>query len=192
MKVLIVDDNEMNLEVESKLLVDTEMVIDKALSGKIALDMTTTRHYDVILMDIRMPVMDGIEATKQIFATIAPLPIIALTANNSEEERAECRSAGMLSIASKPVTTQTLKVLLEELEDKIEEYGRRIREGNYQLMNAPVNEDKDDSGKNEESEVGTISSGNNRSNASLIDALIKNKLNSSKNNQSNSSEHQRT
>ena len=145
-----------------------------------------------MLMDIRMPVMDGIEATKQIFATIAPLPIIALTANNSEEERAECRSAGMLSIASKPVTTQTLKVLLEELEDKIEEYGRRIREGNYQLMNAPVNEDKDDSGKNEESEVGTISSGNNRSNASLIDALIKNKLNSSKNNQSNSSEHQRT
>lgn len=191
-RILLVEDSQINQFVIKTMLEKLGHQVTLANNGAESLEILRKELPDLVLMDIRMPVMDGIEATKQIFATIAPLPIIALTANNSEEERAECRSAGMLSIASKPVTTQTLKVLLEELEDKIEEYGRRIREGNYQLMNAPVNEDKDDSGKNEESEVGTISSGNNRSNASLIDALIKNKLNSSKNNQSNSSEHQRT
>ena len=86
---------------------------------------------DLVLMDIRMPVMDGIEATRQILGTIAPLPIVALTANNSDEERIECRKVGMVSIASKPVTTQTLKVLLDDLEGVIEEYGQKIKEGNY-------------------------------------------------------------
>ena len=60
-KILIVDDNEMNLEVERRLLVDTDMGIDTAKSGKEALELCLKNHYDVIFMDHLMPGMDGVE-----------------------------------------------------------------------------------------------------------------------------------
>ena len=114
--VLIVDDNEMNLEVESKLLVDTEMVIDKALSGKIALDMTTTRHYDVILMDHLMPEMDGIECYEKIRKQSGGLnrntPIVILTANAGSENIDMYKRAGFDGYLVKPVSGESLEKTL--------------------------------------------------------------------------------
>ncbi|MCR4990140.1 MAG: DegV family EDD domain-containing protein [Lachnospiraceae bacterium] len=115
-RILIVDDNEMNLEVESKLLADTEMVIDKALSGRAALDMTLVNHYDAILMDHLMPEMDGIECLSCIRNQSGGLnrttPIVVLTANAGSANRDLYNRAGFDGYLVKPVSGETLEELL--------------------------------------------------------------------------------
>ncbi len=115
-KVLIVDDNEMNLEVEKKLLADTEMTVDTVLSGKEALTMTLKKHYDVILMDHLMPEMDGIECLMQIRKQIGGLntmvPIIVLTANAGGENKKLYDTAGFDGYLIKPVSGKQLEGML--------------------------------------------------------------------------------
>lgn len=114
--VLIVDDNEMNLEVESRLLHDTEMVIDKAKSGREALDKSNKRHYDVILMDHLMPEMDGIECLELLRQQVGGLnrstPVIVLTANAGSENREIYKRAGFDGYLVKPVSGQALEEIL--------------------------------------------------------------------------------
>ena len=97
-RLLIVDDNEMNLEVEKKLLKDTLITIDTADSGEAALSMTTQSRYDVILMDHLMPEMDGIECMQRIRKQVGGLnnhaPIIVLTANAGSENKQLYISSG--------------------------------------------------------------------------------------------------
>ena len=112
-KILIVDDNEMNLEVESKLLADTEITIDKALSGAEALSLTLKRHYDTILMDHLMPGMDGIECLEMIRAQSGGLnkntPVIVLTANAGSDNRELYNRAGFDGYLVKPVSGEALE-----------------------------------------------------------------------------------
>ena len=112
-KILIVDDNEMNLEVEKKLLADTQLTIDTVLSGRAALEMTVKTHYDVILMDHLMPEMDGIECLECIKNQTGGLnrttPVVALTANAGSDNRELYSRSGFYGYLVKPVSGEALE-----------------------------------------------------------------------------------
>ena len=111
--LLIVDDNEMNLQVESKLLAATKMQIDLAMSGRECLSMTLRKKYDVIFMDHLMPEMDGIEALREIRAQQGGLnrdtKVLALTANAGSENQALYTREGFDGYLVKPVTGEQLE-----------------------------------------------------------------------------------
>ncbi len=115
-RILIVDDNEMNLEVEKKLLKDTKMVIDTVTSGEAALDLTLKRRYDVIFMDHLMPEMDGVEALGKIRKQTGGLnnmvPVIALTANAGSENKELYTRVGFDGYLVKPVAGAQLEECL--------------------------------------------------------------------------------
>ena len=131
-RILIVDDNEMNLEVEAKLLEDTEVVIDKALSGKEALELTLDKKFDVILMDHLMPWMDGVECLERIRNQAGGLnrttPVVVLTANAGSANRDLYNRAGFDGYLVKPVSGDALeKMLMKHIsQDKLT--------GNKQVM----------------------------------------------------------
>lgn len=106
-KILLVDDNEMNLKVAKGLLAPLQMQIDTAENGKQALDMIGNKRYDLVFMDHMMPIMDGVEATKKIREMeeeyYKKVPIIALTANALVEARKTFREAGMNDFVAKPI-----------------------------------------------------------------------------------------
>ncbi|HSV36367.1 MAG TPA: response regulator [Ramlibacter sp.] len=115
-RVLLVEDNDINQIVASEILGDAGLVIDIAEDGSIALEMIQARHYDIVLMDMQMPVMDGIEATRQIrmLDRFQTLPIVAMTANAMEQDRKRCLEAGMNGFISKPIEPDELwRVLLQ-------------------------------------------------------------------------------
>ena len=117
--ILIVDDNEMNLAVETGLLKDTKIRTDTSLSGEKALYMTTSNSYDVIFMDHLMPEMDGIECLRRIRQQEGGLnretPVIVLTANAGAENEALYMSAGFDGYILKPVSSQQLESALLRL-----------------------------------------------------------------------------
>jgi len=104
-KVLLVEDNELNQEVAMGLLEPAHMSIDLAENGEAAVQMVNKHNYDLVLMDMQMPVMDGVAATKAIRSNprFRDLPIIAMTANAMEADREICRQAGMNDHVSKPI-----------------------------------------------------------------------------------------
>ena len=104
-RVLLVEDNELNQEVAMGLLETTHMSIDVADNGEIAVRMVGEHDYDLVLMDMQMPVMDGIAATKAIRSNprFSALPIVAMTANAMEGDRERCLQAGMNGHVSKPI-----------------------------------------------------------------------------------------
>ncbi|WP_051656570.1 DegV family protein [Butyrivibrio sp. AE3004] len=114
--ILIVDDNEMNLEVEKKLLADTEITIHTASSGQEALSMTLNYRYDLIFMDHLMPEMDGIECFQNIRNQEGGLnntvPVIVLTANADSENRELYDRSGFDDYLVKPVTGRQLEDML--------------------------------------------------------------------------------
>ncbi len=113
-RALIVDDNEMNLQVESKLLDGTEMTVDLSLSAADALKKTVKYHYDIIFLDHLMPEMDGIECYHEIRKQVGGLnkttPIVVLTANVGGENKELYDQAGFDAYLMKPISG----VLLEE------------------------------------------------------------------------------
>ncbi len=115
-KVLIVDDNEMNLQVEKKLLDGTELSVDLCLSGTEALDATLKNRYDVIFMDHLMPEMDGIECYEKIRKQNGGLnqrtPMIILTANAGAENIELYNNAGFDGYLVKPVSGRQLEDML--------------------------------------------------------------------------------
>lgn len=115
-RILIVDDNEMNLQVEKKLLHDTALMIDTVMSGQEALGRTLTTRYDVILMDHLMPEMDGIECLTQIRSQTGGLnvetPVIVLTANAGSENQELYNNSGFDGYLVKPVSGLQLERLL--------------------------------------------------------------------------------
>ncbi|MCI8417666.1 MAG: response regulator [Lachnospiraceae bacterium] len=120
-KLLLVDDNEINVEIESELLEDLGFTVDTAANGRIALDMLVAsppHTYALILMDIQMPVMNGYEATRAIRGLETPslssIPIIALSSNAFEEDRQMSRESGMNAHIPKPVNIPELLDLMEK------------------------------------------------------------------------------
>lgn len=119
-RILIVDDNEMNLNVETKLICDTLMKIDTASSGDEALSMTLSEKYDLIFMDHLMPEMDGIECLqyirKQSGGLNTQVPVIALTANAGSAMRELYTKSGFDGYLLKPISGDEFEeILLEHL-----------------------------------------------------------------------------
>ena len=114
-KILLAEDNELNREIAVELLKEEGFILDTAEDGTIAVEKMRTAkpgQYDLILMDIQMPIMDGYEATRQIRKLKNPetanIPIIAMTANAFEEDRQKSLEAGMNEHVSKPINMARL------------------------------------------------------------------------------------
>ncbi|RYE20356.1 MAG: response regulator, partial [Sphingobacteriales bacterium] len=108
MNILVVDDNKMNLLIASKFLRKWHAKVDEALNGKIAVGMVELSNYDLIIMDLQMPVLDGFEATSIIRETNLTIPIIALTADAMPETYSKAFAAGMNDYLTKPFLPETL------------------------------------------------------------------------------------
>jgi PAS domain S-box-containing protein len=108
-RVLLVEDNPVNQEVALELLTSVGLVVETAEDGSEAVDKVLAEPFDLVLMDMQMPKLDGLEATRRIRASgRADLPIIAMTANAFSEDRSACIAAGMNDHVAKPVDTERL------------------------------------------------------------------------------------
>jgi two-component system sensor histidine kinase/response regulator len=113
-RILVVEDNEVNQLVARKILERAGFVVDVAENGEIAVRQVQEQCYDLVFMDMQMPVMDGIAATIAIrkFAPLEELPIVAMTANAMEQDRRWCMAAGMNDFVSKPIDPRELAAAL--------------------------------------------------------------------------------
>jgi CheY-like chemotaxis protein len=111
MRVLFVEDDPMNRRVVRDMLTVAGIALEEATDGRNGLDMIESGDYSVILMDLRMPGMDGMEAIRLIRARAdhkAQLPIVVVTADTSADIRADCLRNGADELLMKPVAMQPL------------------------------------------------------------------------------------
>jgi len=112
-KILLVEDNEMNRLLACSVLEQYGAKVEEAENGLDAIKMIKAKTYDIVLMDMRMPVMDGLQATKIIRKDVSSsLPVIALTANVIKRDKDKCLEAGMNDFLSKPFEEQDLVAII--------------------------------------------------------------------------------
>ena len=106
--MLVVEDEPVNQDVALELLRDVGLEPDLATNGQQAVEMGATGAYALILMDMQLPVMDGVEASRLLRAAGCTAPILAMTGNALAEDRARCMDAGMDDFITKPVEPEVL------------------------------------------------------------------------------------
>ncbi|MBA2673259.1 response regulator, partial [Ramlibacter sp.] len=113
-RILLVEDNDINQQVACELLQDAGLEVDVADNGEIALAMVQSADYDLVFMDMQMPVMDGVTATRAIrgIPGLQRLPIVAMTANAMEKDRDRCLEAGMNDFLVKPIEPRDMWAVL--------------------------------------------------------------------------------
>ena len=124
LQILLAEDNATNQVVFAKLLQAFDVEISIAANGRLAVEQASTGNFDIAFMDMRMPEMDGLEATRAIRALDGDrrrLPIIALTANAFADDVKDCRDAGMNAFIAKPIRKTTL---IQTLADALANYPR--------------------------------------------------------------------
>jgi len=117
LRVLLVEDNEFNRQLATALLARAGIAVSSASDGAEAVRAAQQQQFDAVLMDIQMPNMDGLEATRQIRKNpaLADLPIIAMTANAMAGDREHCLAAGMSDYITKPIQHNVLYATLARL-----------------------------------------------------------------------------
>ena len=117
--ILLVEDYQANQRLVTQLLERKGVQVTTADNGQIAIDLLLKQSYDCILMDMQMPVMDGLEATRQIRANpaLAGARIIAMTANASKEDWQHCHEAGMNDFITKPLNIDHMYATLAKVLD---------------------------------------------------------------------------
>ncbi|GAB1445110.1 hypothetical protein MASR2M41_07720 [Flammeovirgaceae bacterium] len=137
LRILLAEDNDINRLYATSILKIWGCSADVAENGYVALEKVRNNDYDIILMDIQMPVMDGFEASKAIKMSGAPknqIPIIALTANSSAIDIEKCLAAGMTDCIGKPFTPENLfAVLLKYGEHKLNHFDKKQEKENIDL-----------------------------------------------------------
>ncbi|OKY27459.1 response regulator [Thalassotalea sp. PP2-459] len=115
-RILLVEDNALNQQVVLGFLEETGVNIDIAENGQVAIDKLDSESYDLVFMDLQMPIMDGLTATKIIRANdqFSNLPIIAMTAHAMQEELDRCLEVGMNDYFTKPIDPNALYILLSK------------------------------------------------------------------------------
>ena len=112
-KILIAEDNLLNQRVLKHILEQKHATLQFVLTGKQAIDKLKEENYDIILMDLHMPEMDGLTATKYIRETMqSNIPIVAITAGSFANETEMCLAAGMNACVYKPFESETLSNLI--------------------------------------------------------------------------------
>jgi CheY-like chemotaxis protein len=115
LNILIAEDDKLNQKLALKILNKLGYDPQIANNGQEVLELVSQRNYDVILMDVQMPIMNGLEATKMIRVCLAEQPfIVAMTANSLQGDREECILAGMDDYISKPIHLKELVIILEK------------------------------------------------------------------------------
>jgi PAS domain S-box-containing protein len=156
-RVLLVEDQPLNQQLAKKLISDFGFTTEVAFNGKSAVEFLRNESFDIVLMDLQMPEMDGYEATKIIRKKLLlDLPIIALTAHSSAGEREKCLALGMNDYLIKPFRAQ-------ELYFKIVSSIRKKVEGNIPLEHP----------KNEENPIRALSGGDKNFEHELIEIMLK-------------------
>jgi len=111
-RILLVEDNVVNRTIATKLLEKRGHVVIAVENGALAVEATANERFDMVLMDVQMPVMDGLTATSHIrnreHATGGHIPIIAVTAHALDQDRARCLAAGMDEYLPKPIRSTDL------------------------------------------------------------------------------------
>jgi CheY-like chemotaxis protein len=122
LRILVADDNLVNQKVAKRMLERLGHTVALANDGKEAFLAIKTASFDLIMMDVQMPGMDGFEATRRIReweAGKTRIPIIALTAHAMDSHREECLAAGMDSFLAKPIVLESLKLQIERLTEEL-------------------------------------------------------------------------
>tara|TARA_R110001592_G_scaffold23456_3_gene92044 strand:+ start:106409 stop:106783 length:375 start_codon:yes stop_codon:yes gene_type:complete len=116
LSLLMAEDNEINRKLADLLFKRIQLNLDFAVNGEEAVEAVSSKHYDLVFMDIEMPVLGGIEATQQINETLADKapPIVALTAHTMQGDRERFLDAGMTDYLTKPINVDELKRILEK------------------------------------------------------------------------------
>ncbi|MGD9733515.1 MAG: response regulator [Desulfamplus sp.] len=117
-KVLVAEDNPFNQTIALKILEKMGVYADLAVNGKEVVEMLGKKDYDIILMDIQMPEMDGLEAARTIRSQNYNIPIIAMTANTTEKDCENCFDAGMNGYISKPIDYVELQEIIYKHAEK--------------------------------------------------------------------------
>jgi len=118
--VLVVDDNEINKRLLAKVLENEKLDVSYASNGEEAVTLRKENNFDIIFMDIQMPIMNGVDASKAIRKyedknNIAPVPIVALTANTGKDDRDTYLDAGMTDYMAKPIMIENVRKRIAQL-----------------------------------------------------------------------------
>lgn len=140
-KVLIVEDNEINRYLAHENLVSVGLEVGTAENGKVALDKLNAEHFDLVLMDLQMPVMDGLESCRRIRErwSAEELPVIAVTANAFIEEKQRCSEVGMNGFLSKPFEVEDLyRVVSENCSSRFKDWASHLLQINVDLPSSDI------------------------------------------------------
>ena len=115
LRVLLVEDNLINQKLAKKILIKMGHSVTTALNGQEAIKQCESKTFDLIFMDMQMPVMNGLDATREIRALGHRLPIVALTANAFDTDKENCFKAGMDDFLTKPVKQEHIREIIKKL-----------------------------------------------------------------------------
>ena len=172
LSILIVDDEDFNRYLLKSILEKWNIQVKERVNGQEAVDLCKTEHFDIIFMDVRMPVLNGLEASKQISENDQSTKIISLTATSKVEDIEKCKEAGMHYFLSKPFTEQDLfNTLQNSLSDSQAEQQKPQKE----LLNTSI----------DLSELERMANGNNSFVIEMIEIFIRSSENGLKEIQKN-------